>query len=219
MARKKNIKKTDLIKFFMDYYLEHSETPKSVHQFAKINNFHERDFYTYYGSLRGLEKDIFQNFFDQTVSLLVESDEYESFDPRNKLLSFYYTFFEILGANRSYVLLSLESGKSPLRSMKVLAPIKKSFDEFIESIEIKTMDLKNDKLERFKKDSLKQTSWSQLLITLKFWLEDDSPSFEKTDLFIEKSIKAGFDLLDSAPLKSLVDLGKFLYHQKMTMNL
>ena len=102
--------------------------------------------------------------------------------------------------------------------MKLLSPIKKSFVEFIDSIEIKTMDLKNDKLEKFKKDTLQQTSWSQLLVTLKFWLEDDSPSFEKTDLFIEKSIKAGFDLLDTAPLKSIVDLGKFLYHEKISMN-
>ena len=218
MARKKNIKKTDLIKFFMDYYLENSETPKSVYQFAKLNNFNERDFYTYYGSLDGLKKDIFQNFFDQTIALLSQSEEYETFDPRNKLLSFYYTFFEILGANRSYVLLNLKSDKSPLKSMKLLSAIKKSFVEFIDSIEIKTMDLKNDKLEKFKKDTLQQTSWSQLLVTLKFWLEDDSPSFEKTDLFIEKSIKAGFDLLDTAPLKSLVDLGKFLYHEKISMN-
>jgi len=218
MARKKNIKKTDLIKFFMDYYLENSETPKSVYQFAKLNNFDEKDFYTHYGSLEGLEKDIFQNFFDQTISLLSKSEEFEAFDPQNKLLSFYYTFFEILGANRSYVLLSLKSSKNPMESMKVLTPIKKSFIEFIDSIEIKTMDLKNEKLEKFKQNSLEQTSWSQLLITIKFWLEDDSPSFEKTDLFIEKSIKAGFDLLDTTPLKSLVDLGKFLYHEKISMN-
>ena len=68
-----------------------------------------------------------------------------------------------------------------MESMKVLTPIKKSFIEFIDSIEIKTMDLKNEKLEKFKQNSLEQTSWSQLLITIKFWLEDDSPSFEKTD--------------------------------------
>ena len=218
MARKKKIDKSDLINFFMDYYLEHSNKPKSVYQFAKNYNFKESDFYIYYGSLEALEKDIFQNFFDQSVAILAKSDEYQTFDQRNKLLSFYYTFFEILGANRSYVVLSLNIDKSPLQSMRLLTPIKKSFVEFIESIEIKTVDLKNAKLEKFKRDSLGQTSWSQLMITLKFWLEDDSASFEKTDLFIEKSINAGFDLLDTTPLKSLVDLGKFLYHEKISMN-
>ena len=37
------------------------------------------------------------------VKIIDESiDEYLNFDARNKLLSFYYTFFEILTANRSY---------------------------------------------------------------------------------------------------------------------
>ena len=58
----------------------------------------------------------------------------------------------------------------------------------------------------------------QLLITMRFWMEDASPSFEKTDVFIEKTINTGFDLLDVKPLKSVIDLGKFIFNEKISMN-
>jgi hypothetical protein len=56
------------------------------------------------------------------------------------------------------------------------------------------------------------------MLTLKFWLDDTSKSFEKTDIFIEKSINASFDLINISPLKSVVDLGKFLIKEKISMN-
>ena len=50
---------------------------------------------------------------------------------------------------------------------------------------------------------------------MKFWLDDTSPAFEKTDVFIEKSVKASFDIMNIAPIKSVIDLGKFLFKEKM----
>ena len=48
-------------------------------------------------------------------------------------------------------------------------------------------------------------------------MEDDSADFEKTDLFIEKSIAASFELANTKPLKSVVDFGKFLFKEKISM--
>ena len=53
------------------------------------------------------------------------------------------------------------------------------------------------------------------MVTLKFWLDDESIGFEKTDLFIEKSIRATFDLIDITPLESVIDFGKFLIKEKL----
>jgi hypothetical protein len=52
-------------------------------------------------------------------------------------------------------------------------------------------------------------------LTLKFWLDDDSAAFEKTDIYIEKSVKASFELLNVAPLDSLIDFGKFIFKEKI----
>ncbi|HIC33012.1 MAG TPA: TetR/AcrR family transcriptional regulator, partial [Flavobacteriaceae bacterium] len=61
-------------------------------------------------------------------------------------------------------------------------------------------------------------AWMQLLLTIKFWMDDTSPAFEKTDIFIEKSVNTSFDVLDIAPIKSLIDFGKFIYKEKFQMN-
>jgi hypothetical protein len=218
MAKKKSITETNIIEFYMDYILTHNEQPKSVYAFAKLNNFEEQKFYEYFGTFDALEQCIFKIFFDNAHALLEKSEDYVNFDAKNKLLSFYYTFFEILTANRSYVVHVLDGNKNQLKSLKTLGKLKQRFINYIEHLNIKTLDLKQEQLQRFQNRSLKETAWLQLLVTMKFWLDDTSPSFEKTDLFIEKSVRASFDLIDTTPLKSLIDLGKFLYKEKMHSN-
>ncbi|WP_369993667.1 TetR family transcriptional regulator C-terminal domain-containing protein [Winogradskyella sp.] len=218
MAKKKSITAENIIEFYMAYVLTHNEKPKSVYAFAKANNFEEQKFYEFFGSFDALEQSIFKVFFDNAHTVLEKSEDYVNFDARNKLLSFYYTFFEILTANRSYVVHALEHNKNQLKSLKTLAKLKQRFSNYIDHLNIKTLDLKQQQLERLKKRGLKETAWLQLLLTIKFWLDDTSPSFEKTDLFIEKSVRVSFDLIDTTPLKSLIDFGKFLYKEKMHSN-
>ncbi|MBC3846700.1 TetR/AcrR family transcriptional regulator [Winogradskyella echinorum] len=218
MAKKKNIKQSDIVSFYMDYVLTHNHKPKSVYAFAKDNNFEEQKFYEFFNSFEVLEQSIFKIFFDNTLEVLHKSEDYQSFDARNKLLSFYFTFFEVLTANRSYVIHALNADKNQLKSLKVLSHLKKSFTNYIELLDIKTLDLKQEKLEKLKNRGLKESAWFQLLLTMKFWIDDTSPSFEKTDIYIEKSVQASFDLIDTTPLKSLIDFGKFLYKEKIHSN-
>ena len=218
MAKKKSITQADIIGYYMDYVLTHNENPKSVYAFAKDNNFEEQRFYEFFASFDSLEQSIFKIFFDNAHEVLEKSEDYINFDPKNKLLSFYFTFFEILTANRSYVTYALEGHKSSLKSMRTLVHLKKRFVNYIEHLNIKTIDLKQEQLVKLQRRSLKETAWLQLLTTIRFWIDDSSPSFEKTDLFIEKSVKASFDLIDVTPLKSIIDLGKFLYKEKIHMN-
>jgi hypothetical protein len=218
MAKKKSIKKSDLIDWYMDYVLMHSQNPKSVYAFAKDNNFDEQKFYDFYGSFEALEQDIFNVFFENSLNVLEKNEDYQTFDARNKLLSFYYTFFENLTANRSYVVHALQGQKNNMQSLKVLSELKKSFSNYIEQLGIKTIDLKQEQLDKIQNRGLKESAWFQLLVTMKFWLDDTSPAFEKTDIFIEKSVRASFDLIDVSPLKSIVDFGKFLFKEKMQMN-
>jgi hypothetical protein len=217
MPPKKKINEDKIIDLYMDYYLENGEAPKSVYHFAKVNNFEEKDFYQFFGSFEAIDNYVFKAFFDQTVKLLETSEEYGTFDPRNKLLSFYFTYFELLTANRSFVLSILDNGDPSMKSLRVLRELRSAFTEYIAELEIETLDLKEEKLEKLKDKSLKESSWTQFLVTLKFWMEDSSAGFEKTDMFIEKSVNTGFDLLDVTPLKSVLDFGKFLFKEKIQM--
>ncbi len=218
MAKKKEISQENLISWYMEYVLENGEDPKSVYSFAKQHGFEEAKFYELYGSFQALRQGIFTTFHQKTLLLLEESTDYQNFDSRNKLLTYYYTFLEMLTANRSYVVYSLGDHGDRLRSLQELGPLKKEFMQFIDTLGIETLDLKRETLRKMQEKSIRETAWFQFLIILKFWLEDTSAGFEKTDIFVEKAIKATFDLIDTTPVKSVIDLGKFLFKEKMPMN-
>lgn len=218
MAKKKNISKNDIISYYMDYVLEHNHQPKTVYAFAKTNNFEEQKFYEFFGSFDAIEKSVFKAFFDNTHSALEKSEDYLSFDARNKLLSFYFTFFENLTANRSYVVYALEKHKNSLRGLQLLSELKDAFTHYIEHLGIDLIDIKQEQIDRIQRRGLKETAWFQLLLTMKFWMDDTSAGFEKTDIYIEKSVNTTFDVLDVAPIKSLIDFGKFIFKEKIHMN-
>ena len=131
MPKKKEINALDIITYYMSYILENNCKPSSVYSFAKENKFEEAVFYNFFGSFEAVEKSIFKTFFDNTITVLEKSEDYETFDARNKLLSFYYTFFENLTANRSYVVATLDSNKMDLKKLTVLSNLKTSFTNYI----------------------------------------------------------------------------------------
>lgn len=215
MTKKKNIKQIDILTLYMEYVLEHGEKPKTVYAFAKQHNFEEGLFYKHYASFDALENAVFTVFFENTMLVLHNSEEYETYDSRNKLLSFYFTFFENLLANRSYVLFALQHQKNALSKMKMLKGLRGHFKKFIATLDIELVETKNERLDKFQQNAIEESAWIQLILTMRFWIDDVSAKFEKTDIFIEKSVNTSFDVLDIKPLKSVIDLGKFIYKEQM----
>ena len=218
MAKKATLTQNTLVKFYMDYVLEHNNAPKSIYTFAKSNGFEEADFYQFFANFEVLESTIFSLFFTNTLETLESSKDYPTYDSRNQLLSFYFTFFENLTANRSYVVYALNESSNQLENLKKLKGLRSKFLNYIDQLDIEVLQIKNKQLEQIKDSVVQETYWIQLMLTLKFWLDDTSTSFEKTDIFIEKSINASFDLINISPLKSFVDFGKFLIKEKISMN-
>lgn len=216
MATKKVILTKDkIVSMYMNYTLEQNEKPKSVYQFSKLNGFTESEFYTFFGTLNSIENEIFNMFLEKTVALLEKDVNYETYDMKSKMLSFYFTFFELLSANRSYVVMSLKENENHLKNLMQLSTLRNSFKEYVSGIISDEYRIKQEKLQSFQEKTIKETSWLQLLMTLKFWLDDSSPAFEKTDIYIEKSVKATFELMNIAPIDSLIDFGKFLFKEKI----
>ena len=200
MAAKKSIPtKEKIVSMYMDYVLENSEKPKSVYHFTKLNNFSETEFYSFFGTIESIEKEIFKIFLDKTVELLNKNPDYENYDMKSKMLSFYFTFFEILTANRSYVVMVLNENNNQLKKLTQLSGLRSSFKKYITDIISDDYRVQQEKLQNFQEKAIQETSWVQLLLTLTFWLDDSSPSFEKTDIYIEKSVKATFELMNIAP--------------------
>lgn len=216
MATKKSkITKDSIVSMFMNYTLEQGEKPKSVYQFSKLNEFTEAEFYSFFGNLESIEKEIYNLFFEKTVELLNRDTNYDSYDMKSKLLSFYFTFFELLAANRSYVSMSLKEDKNQLKNLLQLSGLRNHFKKFIGEITTDEVRIQQEKIQDFQEKAIQESAWVQFLFTLKFWLEDGSANFEKTDIYIEKSVKLSFELMNVAPINSLIDFGKFIFKEKI----
>jgi len=197
-----------IITNYMHFVLEHGKKPHNVFKFAKENEMSESEFYAHFPSFEELEKEIFCEFFKKTLGLLDENKEYQSFDAQNKLLSFYFTFFELLTKNRSYVIQAILHEK--VKGLGVTSRLKKQFKNYIHSLEIETLDLREDRLETLKEKGIAEVYWGQFAFIMNYWQKDTSSSFEKTDILIEKIVNTSFQLQDMKPLQSVLDLGKFL---------
>lgn len=217
MAKKKTILKEHLIDFYMDTVVVHEGNPFTVEELANTYNFRPEAFYEHFDSFGNLNKTIFRIFIDDAIVVLSQSTEYVGFSKKDKLLSLYFTLFENLTLNREFVLLTIKSYGTNLNALSLFTELKESFTAFISSLHMETLPL-NDTLASIQKISIQEGLWVQFLCTLKFWMSDDSSQCEKTDIFIEKSINTGMELMNTKTLNNIIDLGKFLYTEKIKTN-
>lgn len=213
-SKKQLIDDDQLIELYMNAVLEKNEAPKNVYLFCKEHTIEEADFYSFFNSLEGIKEAIWIKFFENAVNALHKDANYSGYENRNKLLSLYFTLFEILTLNRSYVYYALKDNKEGLRNLKQLSSLRNHFKDYIVDVVKSNETEKDSKVKKITRPVFSEGVWLQFLFILKFWLEDTSKGFEKTDIMIEKTVKATFDILDTTPLESLFDLGKFIWKER-----
>ncbi len=196
----------------MEHALEHEHFPSSVYRFCKDHKIDEAQFYHHYASLDSVKHAVWEAFYDNVHGLLAKNKAYAEMSRKDRLLSFYYTFFEVLLLNRSYVLMALNEGNQPLKNLGQLKNLRKAIKTFATEL----IEEGNEEKSRFTTNPVElfsEATWAQLLLLMKFWMSDSSKGFEKTDALIEKSVNVVFEVFDSTRLDTILDLGKFLWKE------
>ncbi|GAB3956224.1 hypothetical protein GCM10028805_45400 [Spirosoma harenae] len=216
-------------KAYTEYVLEHGKQPISVFQFTKKLKLSEGDFYNEYTSFDAIEADIWLTFFSEAKRTIETDATYSAYSVREKLLAFYYTWIELLKAQRSFAVYSFErlngmgqsirgmGGHGAWRAIQkstVLGPFKEAFFDFARDLLAEGRESKEVEPRPFITDRYPNALWGQTLYLLDFWIRDVSKNFEKTDSAIEKTVNTAFDLIGRSPLDSLLDLAKFMYQNK-----
>lgn len=201
---------TQIKKAYIDFVLTHDEKPKSVYSFVKKLKISEADFYTFYASFESIEKMIWVELLVETIDEIQTQELWAKYSSREKMLSFFYSYVELLKANRSYVTYSLKSHGKTLGMPEVLRGVKPIFENFAEQIINDGLDSGELAERKFLSKRYKDALWLQYAFILNFWIDDDSVGFEKTDEAIEKGIQVTFDLFQRSPIDNLFEYGKFL---------
>ncbi|MEN9487621.1 MAG: hypothetical protein RIR56_1310 [Bacteroidota bacterium] len=213
--KNKTINSEKILSDYGNYLLTYGERPKNIFVFAKENHFDEKEFYQFFSSFEHLEKEILKHFFQKSLELSLEIEGYEDMSAKERLLNLYFIFFENLTMNRSLVLMILE--KKNLSTLQKFHELKSEHQKFIKTLDFNDLEIlekAKDSIKNFNEKSREEALWLHFLSIIEFWQKDESPSFEKTDLFIEKTIDTGFEFLNNEPLKKIIDLGKFLWKEK-----
>lgn len=213
-ATKKKLTKNDILSTYMDHVLEHGSQPKTVYIFCKEHKIEEQVFYGFFGSFKGLQQHVWVALYESTVATLHKDKAFEAYPNKDKMLSFFFTLFGNLTANRSYVLFALHEHKMLLKNMEQLKEMRHKVKAFATGLIEAGNDDKNYKVTKNPAPLFSEGAWLQFLFLLNYWMDDNSPAFEKTDVAIEKSVTAIFDVFETTPLESIIDFGKFLVKEK-----
>jgi len=196
---------------YRTYVLTEGKKPLSVFAFCKENGMAETDFYAFFGSFEGVEKSIWESYIVDTINRLGGDKDFALFTAREKLLTFYFSLAELLKSDRSFVVHQLKCAKFSGGSPIFLKRFKSAFEGWIEGILNEGKSTGEIAKRPFIDDRYSNVFWMHLLFVLNFWVRDDSPNFEKTDVAIEKSVTLAFDLIGKGVLDNALDFGKFLY--------
>ena len=203
-----------IFELYGEYILNHGERPKNIYLFAKDNDFEEKDFYDYFTSFEQIEKSMLVNLFDKSVALASEAHIGDEMTSKERLLNVYFIFFENMTMNSSLILMIL--GNDKLHFAKISNQLKKTHRDFIKTLDFNDWSMikeAQDDVRNFHEKAREEAFWLHLVSAIEFWKKDTSLAFEKTDIFIEKTIDTGFELMDNEPLRKVVDLGKFLFKE------
>jgi AcrR family transcriptional regulator len=212
---KKNAIAEKIITAYMQAVLTKEKPPLSVFKFCKENNFTEAEFYKNFGSFEALQSEIWTSFYDETIRLANRDEGYETYSNKEKMLTFFYTFFELLTLNRSYILVTLREHQNMMKNLGQLKELRKKIKHFAAHLIRENNEDKKLKILKQSVTVFSEGAWIQTLFLLKYWMDDNSAGFENTDIAIEKSVRAIFDVFDTQPLESVLDFGKFLWKEKM----
>lgn len=203
-----------IIEKFMNDVLQENQEPKNVYVFCQKYNIEESEFYSFFGSLDSLKQSIWLKFFENTTQTIIQDSKFSEYSNKNKLLTLYFTFFEVLTLNRTYILFYFKDKKEGLSNLSNLKSLRTEFKKFIEENCSRKENIISEKFIKVTQSAYAEGAWMQLLFLLKFWLDDNSKGFEKTDVLIEKSVNTVMDLMETKHLENIVDLGKFLWKEK-----
>ena len=200
---------------YIDYLLKQGERPPSVYKFMQDLGMEERDFYNYFGSFDGLEGHIWKGFIDHTLERLKSDQTYYAFSIREKLLAFYYTFFEDLRSERSFILLQLDRQPKLEIVPKFLKDSKAAFEAYIDNLITEGRSKGEIARRPYMEKTYPQLFSMQMGFLLMFWKKDNSAGFEQTDAAIEKSVNLAFDLIGKGAVDTAFDFAKFLFQTKV----
>jgi hypothetical protein len=197
------------LKSYKEHWLEHGRAPASIYRFCKDNGVKESVFFKTFASFEVLEGHLWLTWFEEARAVVEKEPDFAEQSARQRMLAIYFTFIEILQEERSFFLLRWPKQTCP-SPCKRLSRMKSAFESFAREAAAKG-EAEGEIASRGKPTEwFPRISSLHLGFILTFYAKDDSEGFQRTDAFIEKSVRLLFDAAAEQVIDSAFDLVRFL---------
>lgn len=220
---------------YIDYCVLHQKRPESMKAFAATQEILLSDFQAKYPSFEKLDVEIFAQIWQETQNQLSNDAMFYQYNTREKLLSVYYTWIELLKNKKDFILFLDKNGILWSESLEYLMsgnvfstyfvkPLANVFPFYMGEMQTPfkrfTQNIINNAVgeevaNRFWLNSrYADVLWLITVFLFRFWLKDESADNEKTDAAIEKALNWFFDMIQPNAWDSGLDLVKFMWQNK-----
>jgi AcrR family transcriptional regulator len=174
----------------------------SAFSIAKKVGITEKEFYQHFTSADDIARKIWYNIGDSVIQALNGSELYNSYPARQKVLSYFFTFFDTALNERSFI-------DRTHKNSAVVQSYREQFNSFVGDIVqegIATDDIK----ERLSLSNYyPKLLWELHQRLLQFWLEDTSENFVQTEKAVEIYSRIPLELMGSNIFDSMFETMKF----------
>jgi hypothetical protein len=203
---------TELEAKFIEAYKEaiiSSEETVNAFTLAKKIDATEQDFYQLFNSPDDLGRKIWAGIGEEVTSRLNESDSFANYSSREKLLTYFFTFFEVAVTSRLFIEVTINRAR-------LQRTYKDQFKTFVGDIVQEGIVADEIKERLTLSNYYPDMLWELHLRLVRFWLTDTSEHFVETDKAIEIYSKVPLEFMGHNLLDSVFETAKFQFEQLKT---
>ncbi len=164
----------------------------------------EDEFYNYFTTTEQIGRQIWAEIHEKVKDRLEGSEIFAQYSAREKILAYYYTFFEVALPYRSFI-------KASIDKSYLLTSFKEGFEAFVTDIIQEGIASEEIKERFFIGNVYPNALWGLLLRLIHFWLKDTSEQFIETEKAIDIYSKVILEFMGHNLLDSLVESVKFTF--------
>ncbi|OWY22322.1 hypothetical protein C7N43_14270 [Sphingobacteriales bacterium UPWRP_1] len=197
---------------YRNYVVKHPNGRHTLYRFAHTMGIASETIQAHFTTAIGIEQSIWSDFFDQTLEQLdANGNVYQNYSAREKMLAFFYTLEEVLKSNQAYIAATYPNGWLSFGQPDCLELFKKKFLVFANQLITGGIDTQEIEWRAVLTGRYADIIWLEVPAIIRFWLNDSSDNFERTDSLIEKTVNFTFDMMGRTVFDSGTELLKFLF--------
>ncbi|MEM7038338.1 MAG: TetR family transcriptional regulator C-terminal domain-containing protein, partial [Bacteroidota bacterium] len=185
--------------------------PFSLKEIAIESKLDPDTVHEYFSNTLAIDMALWKEYFKGTLGAIQNSPEYLEYSSREKLLAFYFTFFEVLRPDRDFLMLYNNQLGIWNYNPEFMLPLKRSFLKFVKAVIHEGIENHEVEERYVLGGEYADWHWPQFLYLLNHWLKDKTADFTSTDKAVEKSVNLGFDIMGRNVIDSAFDFVKFVF--------